>query len=203
MISQSFFTAKDIFIPLSHLNSYDGVVNALALIFAYFFIITGWIGWYKSISKNPHGEGRLGIARFGTDLFIMFLFYYLLSLSSPANKNSYGDTFLWVLPIIYGTYLLWDGIKYFEYKHEKSLERKNRKARSLTTIIFFLIFSCQSVFYYYAISNLQDLKWQGTTTWDPAFIFSSIILTAVYRRRKWLVKRKRKDGRTHRSNSRA
>jgi hypothetical protein len=203
LISQSFFTAKDVFIPLSNLKTYDGFVNALALIFAYFFIITGWIGWYKSISKNPHGEGRLGIARFGTDLFIMFLFYYLLSLASPTKMETYGDTFVWVLPIIYGVYFLWDGLKYFEYKHELVPERRNRKNRSLITFLFFSAFVIQSVVYVHVMKNLHDLNWSGNTAWNPIFIIFSFTLTAFYRRRKWLVKHKRRNKRTKRSNSKA
>lgn len=184
LIGQSFFMAKDVFIPISKLNSFDGAVNASALFFAYFFIITGWIGWNKSISENPHTEGRLGVFRFSIDLFILFITYYLLSLANPLNNETYGITFIWLLPLIFGFYLLWDIIKYFEYRKIKKSKNKIRKTRLFITVIFLGFFLILSYLYSYAVTT-QNFEWNGNSLLTLISIFGSFGLTVLYRRRKW------------------
>ena len=193
LIGQSFFMAKDVFIPISKLNSFDGIVNASALFFAYFFIITGWIGWNRSISDNPHREGRLGVLRFSIDLFILFITYYLLTLANPLNNETYSITFIWLLPSIFGCYLLWDIVKYFEYRNIKKSKKKTRKTRLFITVIFLVFFIILSNIYSYAVTT-QNFEGSGNSLLTLMFIFSSFGLTALYRRRKWWGKEKAKTG---------
>jgi hypothetical protein len=91
IIGQSFVKSTTILIPFNRLSTYDGFENAFMLILVYFFIVTGWIGYFKSIMRKPHKETKIGTARFGTDLFILYIFYYMLNLVS--NKKDHGDIY--------------------------------------------------------------------------------------------------------------
>ncbi|MGB7952647.1 MAG: hypothetical protein WCF23_01595, partial [Candidatus Nitrosopolaris sp.] len=79
IIGQSFVKSTTILIPFNRLSTYDGFENAFMLILVYFFIVTSWIGYFRSIIKKPHTETKIGTARFGTDLFILYMFYYMLN----------------------------------------------------------------------------------------------------------------------------
>jgi hypothetical protein len=53
VVAQGFFIATNIFIPLSNLYTYDGFLSALGLVYAYFFLASSWIGFYKSVVDYP------------------------------------------------------------------------------------------------------------------------------------------------------
>ncbi|MGI0102857.1 MAG: hypothetical protein ACREA7_09735 [Nitrosotalea sp.] len=192
IIAQTYVIVTDIFLPIDKLDTYDGVVSAFALGLAYFVIISGWIGYFKSIKRDPH-KGRAGNARFAVDLIILFLFYYLLTLADPTNKADYWYTFVWVFPVIFAAYLAWDCLKYHEYIHEHASEKNYRKGRLKITIVFFAIFLVQAFAYYFATNYHPDLIWQGHVAWNLIFIPSSILFTYLYRRRKWKTGNKRKS----------
>jgi len=201
IIAQTYSIVSDIFIPLNKLDTYDGAVNAIALGFAYFVIISGWIGYFKSIKRDPH-KGKAGNARFAIDLVILFVFYYLLSLANPINKASYWYTFVWVLPLLFALFLAWDCLKYHEYIHERASEKNYRKERLKITIVYFSIFLIQAVLYYFAIADHPDLTWQGHVAWNLIFIPSSFLFIYLYRRRKWKTGNKaRGANRTKKANN--
>ena len=184
VIAQSYFIANKILIPVQNIQTYEGVVSVYGLLLAYFVIISGWLGHFNSIKRNPH-KGRLGNARFVIDLWIVFLAFYLLSLTDKENVESYADTFILVLPIIFGSYFVWDIIKYFEYNSDPESEKKYMNRRTKITSVFLGIFILQSFLYQHAISNLQNLNWDGIIAWDPVFISTSIASIFVYRLVKW------------------
>jgi hypothetical protein len=120
VVGLSFDMSSLIVIPLEKIS--DHLTNAFVLLLGYTLLISSWFGYYSSIKKHPH-RGKLGFFRFIIDIFSLFLFYYLLALSKvtleKANTAFINDVFL-TLPIIYGTYFIWDIVKYFEYKKKKS-----------------------------------------------------------------------------------
>jgi len=97
IIGQSFVKSTTVLIPFNRLFTYDGFENAFMLVLVYFFIITSWIGYFQSIIRKPHTETKIGTARFGTDLFILYVFYYILNL---VDKGAHGDLFVWAFPLI-------------------------------------------------------------------------------------------------------
>ncbi len=78
VIAQSFLISSDIFIPFDKvITTLDGAENAFMLLVAYFFILSGWVNYYKAITILPHREKesgqatRIGTARFCVDyLFV-------------------------------------------------------------------------------------------------------------------------------------
>jgi len=189
IISQSFSLASVIFVPIENLFSFEGFLKGFALFLAYTIVITGWVGWSKSIIRNPHSENVLGNFRFVTDLFILFWFYYLINLTNPEKINAYGETFVWVLPVIFGSYIMWDMLKYFEYKSDTPEEIKHRKKRLKITIYFWIAFVAQGVLYSYAVNFQPFLKWGENSAWNIIFISASFALIIAYRWKKWVVPR--------------
>lgn len=194
VLIQSFPLATQIFTPLSNLTNYFNIVNAMAILFVYFFIITSWIGYFKSIQSKQHSEKKSGLARFGIDIFIIYLYYYLVQVLIHNEVNSvdqianYSEIFLWILPIIVGAFVLWDGIKWLEHRPD-SEERANRFNRMLITWLFFGGIILQSILYYYS-QYTKQLKLGDIVIWDILFFIISFLMTFFYRKRKWLVKEK-------------
>jgi hypothetical protein len=187
VIISSFDIATHLFVPLSNLLEYVNFERSLALIFVYFFIITGWIGYFKSITHKEHTETKLGIARFGLDLIIVYLYYYLVTL---VVNNNYGDIFNWGLPTIVGLYVLWDILKWFEYRNDlnSETEKASRINRTLITAILLAGVLIQSYIHYYIISIIPSLLFGKIIVWEFMFIVTSIVMVLLYRRRKWLVR---------------
>jgi hypothetical protein len=193
VIGQSFLISTSILIPFSNLTTYDGFENAFMLILAYFFIISSWIGYFISITKHPHNtKTKLGTARFATDLFILYLFYYLVSLI-PNNKY-HSDIFVWAFPIIFGTFLFWDILKYLEYRKDTKKEKEDRRNRLVITAIFLAVFLVQAYIYVQMISMSASLKYDGNVVWNTVFTVTSFISVAVYRFRKAKYMKKGKKG---------
>lgn len=178
--------ATNLFVPLSNLLDYSTFERASALIFVYFFIITGWIGYHKSIKHKEHSETKLGTVRFGLDLFILYFYYYLLTLTE--NQNKYSDIFNWGLPVIVGLYLLWDVMKWFEYRNHAKIEKDSRINRVVITAILLAGVIVQAYIHYYIIDMLPPLAFGKSDIWEFLFIVSSFLMAFFYRRRKWLVK---------------
>lgn len=202
IIGQSFFIASSVFVPIDNVFNFIGFENGYALFLAYVISITGWVGWARSISKLPHSENALGNFRFITDLIIMFLYYYLLSLANPDKIHRYGETFIWVFPAIFGAYIVWDILKYFEYKCDAQKAIKDRKRRLWITVGFFIVFVIQSFIFQYVTTDQQFLKWDGNVLWIEIFISSSFVMTIGYRWLKWKIPiaRRRRGNRRRKNN---
>jgi hypothetical protein len=141
VIGLGFQQSSGIFIPFSNLLGPDGFVKAFALLFAYFVVITSWIGHYKSSARWKYGENKSGILRFTVSIFILYLYYYLVilvnTLTKLETKEHYEATFVYVLPAIFISYLLYDIIKNREHRHERGKkEKEDRRYRLMITVLF-------------------------------------------------------------------
>lgn len=192
IITLSFEIAAKVFIPLdTPFQSYDSFLRSSALVLSYFFIISGWIGYTKSIAKRPHRESQLGNARFVIDLVILFLAFYLLSLTEPERFESFVsvfNTFIWIFPISFMAYIIWDALKYFEYR-TSSEERQTSISRwRVTGYAFALLLVQATVYSNLAISDYYErLTWDNQSISEFPFIITSTVIIFLYRRRKWPV----------------
>ncbi|MGH2613454.1 MAG: hypothetical protein ACRDFB_10470 [Rhabdochlamydiaceae bacterium] len=185
VIAQGFLIASNIFIPLSNLYSFNGAVSALGLVFAYFFLASSWIGFYKSVSDYPHKENKKGIARYAIAILITFLIYNMISLTDPKNSASIEEIF-WVIPLIFFVLMINHAIKYREYVDEVNRQDKKQVQNIIyQTAGFLIIFIVQAVVYWVLNYYVPDLKWYSHTTWVPVFILSSLLLTLWYRYLTW------------------
>ena len=138
IIGQSFLQLDSLFFNINKIFDPHNLVDLGALFLAYFITIIGWIGYHKSITIRPH-IGKWGNMRFAVDLFIVFLVYYLIRLAKPDGTVTYGYTFLWLMPILFFTYLLWDGVKFFEYKNQQEENRVELSRLGVTASFGFVV----------------------------------------------------------------
>lgn len=192
IITISFGIATRVVIPINVIwSSYDGVERSFALLVAYTIIISGWVGYSKSISVRPHSDNRLGTARFVVDLVVLFLIFYLITLTDPSKFPKFGvvfPTFLWTITIMFVAYLVWDVLKYFEYRHTKE-EKRTSLNRGRKTVYYLILILAVSVSYTSFLAPYYNmLRWNGIIIWDVIFIFLFVLVIVVfYRKSKWIV----------------
>ncbi|MGD9534836.1 MAG: hypothetical protein AB7V56_13845 [Candidatus Nitrosocosmicus sp.] len=181
VIGLGFEVSNSIVIPIEKIPEHWN--NALVLFLGYSLLVSSWIGYYLSIRKHSH-KGKLGFFRFIIDIFVVYIFYYLIYLSKvaldPNNRQYLDDVFL-ILPLIYGVYLVWDIIKYYEHKKksQSKIERTDKISRIGITIDYLLIFVIISIFYYaIPVSDHLEIK-------QSIFVIAAIIFIMKYRYAKW------------------
>jgi len=185
IIALSFDVAKDLFIPIQHFwATYENFENGVALLLVYVVIISGWIGWTKSIIDKPHKLNVYGNSRFVLDLFLGFLSFYLIQLAKPEYFQEFNQVFIWVMPGIFITYMIWDSIKYREYNlKDKAREiQTNRITKTLYGLIIVLIIS---LFYSNLLTRGVTVIVDGNNYLDLIFMIMSIALVLFYRNSKW------------------
>lgn len=187
VIAQSFQVSTNVFIPFDKvITTYDGLENAFTLLLAYFFILSGWVNYYKSITITPHTEGkygnetRIGTSRFCVDLLIIFLYNYLINL--VPTKTYHGTIFVYVFPFIFICFLIWDLLRFFEYRNIAKTEHRKgeRKSRLIVTGIFLLIIGIQA--YFYSIPKQPLYIAEGIVVWNFVFTITTLGIVIVYRR---------------------
>lgn len=186
VIGLSFQTSSQIIVPIQVLN--DNPVSAGILILGYGIIFSGWIGYFLSVKENKH-RGIKGCIRFILDALTLFNFYYIISLAKPINEDHQKDVFLYLLPLMFGIYLAWDIIKYFEHKKKNQTkeEQKDRIHRIRITGDYLLWFLVLSIIYYQFLSYDENLE-----SINLIFIIVSGILVILYRIAKYLDTRSQK-----------
>jgi len=185
IIGQSFLSLDPLLKSVRYIFEPHNMIDLGAVSFAYFVVIFGWIQHHKSIVHKPH-VGKLGNARYGVDLIILFLTYYLLRLSRPNSEVAYGEVFLWVLPTIFFFYSVWDCLKYIEYY---SIPKKRvSRSRIIITVVFGYAYIMMGYLYYADVSSLEINNqnfWSNKTIVDSWYIGVSFLMMLFYRYRKW------------------
>ena len=176
VIAHSFAIASGLLIPLNDVFTSEKIIQTLALFLAYIIIISSWIGYTRSISVKPHKDTSTGAMRFFIDLVILFEYFYLLQLS----QTEYFDTQIHlIILVIFGTYMVWDAVKYFE--HTGKGARNTTKSRGRKTLFCFIL--CMMITFLYEIgAGFKDP--QSNLIW---FIGTYGSLIIMYRMSKWNV----------------
>ncbi|HEY7733301.1 MAG TPA: hypothetical protein VIB07_00750 [Nitrososphaera sp.] len=185
ILGQSFFNSASVLVPASNfvLNE-KAFLKSYELILIYFIIVTSWIGYFKSTEKTVYSGGRLGIARFGTDFLILFLYYYLVILVTHESGTP-GELFSNGLAAVFGAYLLWDILKYRELPEEQR-KADNRTTGMITTLIWFGEFVAMALTYY-AITHFYSPPLTDVQILYADSICTTIAIALVtwYRIVKW------------------
>ena len=176
-----FFSSNGTFITNS-----DLVMPTIELIFVYFIIISGWVGYARSMVKWQHKNSKLGATRFILDLMILFCYFGLLSLTNVSDDltstNEFKDQFLYWILTIFTLFIVWDIVKFFEHKGKYRICDRLvwSGIKTVSTFILLLIFSLileSSKDFEYGIINEQN-------TYNLIFI-STFIVVIGYRWIKW------------------
>jgi NhaP-type Na+/H+ or K+/H+ antiporter len=112
---------------------------------------------------------------------------------AEENIQYYDDTLLYILPSIFGIYLVYDGLKNWEYRKEAKSKKKDIVYRTIITVVFLSGFIGSAVVYYHLTVNESFMSIDDETMLliRPLFIIISIILVALYRFKKWHITRER------------
>lgn len=193
MLTSSFDIARDAIIPFSNIKTCDDYVHVFAIVFVYMVLISGWVGYTKSISVRHHTNTGLGNTRFVLDLCIAFFTFYAINLTNNSDKykiytTHYGELFLYILPIIFGLYVVWDIVKYYEYKklvNNNNGENTINSNRLFISGISFIVICIQSIIFY--LVDLIFISSINVTLIYLSFTISSFIIVIKYRSAKWKV----------------
>jgi hypothetical protein len=184
IVGASFLSIEGVFVPFWNIFfDLHQAVNAAGIALAYFIVITGWVGYHRSVTIRPH-LGNLGMLRYGIDLLILFFWYYIVTTAPPDSPTRYGELFLWVLPTVFTLYLIWDVVKYFEYSRQPEDERVNPK-RMRSTLNAWVGFAAMSLIYHamnlYHLHLFNLTYWDNKTSIDWIFIAATFVITFLYR----------------------
>ena len=197
IVASSFDQAFHILIPLDKVFAdISSLALAASLLFSYIVIITGWVGYARSMSIQPHKDNHKDSFRFLIDLIILFEYFYLLQLTTTEKFIS---EFHIVLPIIFITYFIWDAVKYFEYSGKMvriSIKSRMRKTAMCTV-------PCMVPAFGYHLTLTTDVFLQFVDRHYTLLLYAALMLAvvALYRLWKWNV-RWRKQPTKMQSNNR-
>lgn len=180
VIAQSFTIAGQIFIPITNLYNYEGLISAIALIFVYFFVVAGWYGFFKSVRLFPHKRvSKITLARYGCAFFNTFILYYMITLTARINVDYL--TLFWLIPLYLSIIIVVHFLKSIELtKGLKGIESKLKKI-IIMTFIFCGIFIGLAVLYGYLSSTVTNLKWDSQQAWTPIFLILAFFFSGWYR----------------------
>lgn len=185
VIAISFDISRTLVVPAWNIP--DHLVNTGLLILSYFIIVTSWIGYYMTTRKDSYNSLR-GIGRFTVDLFIIYIFYYLVGISEIRNSRYIPDVFIFVLPLLFCSYFIWDKLRIWEYKDTKEDEDKKneREEDKKITKAFLTVFLAIDLLYFVAalMTQFNTFGFYASIR-DGIFIIAALLLTFQYRRVKW------------------
>jgi hypothetical protein len=196
IIGLSFAQLNDLITPFEKLFQNWFLISGVG--FVYYIIISGWIGYHNSIQLQPHW-GRYGTGRYIIDLAIVLVVYNLLLVSNPnsftmhwendtqivSNQSKpimYWEIFIYLIPLLFTFYTIWDAIKFFEFR-KRYYPMTGTTCGLKITFIFgmltILIASTYLLFIYYDM--WQPYVSPTRTTLDFGFILVYIGHIGLYR----------------------
>ena len=101
VLAHSFLLASEILVPISVAFQPENHMSVTTLLFSYVLIISGWIGYSRSVSYRPYKDTAWGAMRFVFDIIILFEYFYLVGISVEQP-----DVFPFVVVVIAATYLI-------------------------------------------------------------------------------------------------
>ena len=185
VIGHSFIMASDVIIPIQTLVDSTYHKPASTLMFSYILIVSGWIGYSRSISIRPHRDTALGAMRFVFDLIILFEYFYLLQIAYTGPI----EDFPLVVVVIFLTYLLSDTVKCYEYPPRTRARIKQRMKITIGTlvVVFVAVGTC------YDNTHADVALALGMDAHILSIVIFSV-LVILYRSLKWnLTQRRRRQ----------
>lgn len=199
MIATSYDTATHVFInpETPFLSNTDSIVTSFEMLLAYVAIISGWVGYSRSMIKWPHKNTKAGALRFSLDIAILFCYFGLITSAQPQNE--FQNHFLSWISTLFVLFVLWDLLKIKEHYEKNETKRNSALLRSFFKTCVFLIIFAFGVPFAFALSSENK-----TDIIDDDMIYMgvmslTIFLLLLYRYVKWSISLARKSGRSDRN----
>ena len=178
VIALSIDASKTILIPFYSIPANS--LNAIILVYGYFFVITGWIE-YHFLTQKFNGINRAILPTFVIEIGILFLFYYVI-IAGSENGAGYliPDVYLFVAPLIFLLLTLRDMYNAGNYKIENLVGYRNLSRN-------FLFISIIVSLSYLAETYATGFQSFGMSAFYRALIFALLTLTliVIYRILRW------------------
>ncbi|HYY86478.1 MAG TPA: hypothetical protein VE594_05175 [Nitrososphaeraceae archaeon] len=178
VIALSIDASKTILIPFYSIPV--NFLNAIILVYGYFFIITGWIE-YHFLTQKFNGINRAILPTFVIEIGILFLFYYVI-IAGSENGAGYliPDVYLFVTPLIFLLLTLRDMYNTSNYKIENLVRYRNMSRN-------FLFISIIVSLSYLAETYATGFQSFGMSAFyrDLIFAFLTLTLIVIYRILRW------------------
>ena len=186
VIALSYETAIPVFMnsDVPFLSSFDSIMPGVELFVAYVVIISGWIGYSRSMVRWPHKDNKVGALRFSFDIAILFCYFGLII--SNQHPDGFRTYFLqWILAI-FVMFIIWDFLKIIEH-YEKNERNRNVGLfrRFVITIFFTISFLLISGVFTYLIENPFEIA-----NYDISYLIilvATAFLALAYRYMKWRI----------------
>jgi len=108
--------------------------ETLLIFVTYATVLMSLIGFSIAVKNRFHKK----IWRFGIDVFLLYLYFQLV-----YSLQFSFDYFLWIFPMIFGSYVVWQVLEYYEWKstdNEKPYTHKEFKWVFGGTFFFTIVF---------------------------------------------------------------
>ena len=209
IIANSYEVAAEVFLrpEVPIYSSLESILPAMELVVAYTAIISGWIGYSRSMIKWPQKDTKYGTIRFFIDLIVLFCYFGLIDAADPES-GPFKEQFLSWMVMLFVLFMVWDGFKWQDHKSRSSGTRskttQNEKRRRYTTpndkrlrksavltVLFLIVFAIPLVTDW----QVDDIWKDNQDTLYAAALLLTIALLLAYRYLKWpLGERKRRRG---------
>jgi hypothetical protein len=145
-------------------------LQASGVFLAYLTVVSSWVGYHVSIKNSPIDvEKRAGFFRFILDILLLTLYWLLL-----INFQSLAFQ-LYLLVLIFLTFVLWDQLKAREYK-SKNIDSQRRRG---VTTLWFLVFLAIYALYVSGFPDTLSIGWR-----DAMFLVAAAVSLILYRLNK-------------------
>lgn len=161
----------------------DPFLVALELTVAYVSIISGWLGYARSVHKWPHRDTKFGMLRFITDIAILFCYFGLIEAADPA-RDVFRDQFMAWICAIFVLYFFSDVFKRQDHKSKTHKDRNRRLNWSLSLTLIFLGISAAL---YAFNAHVRGLWGTNDGALYMMILMSAIAILLLYRLPKWKV----------------
>ena len=107
------------------------------LFLAYLTIILSWIGYHRSIKRNPIRLEKIwGWGRFFVDIFLLITYFVMV-----VSYHNFRRELL-LLALIFVLFFAWD-----QFKRKERPETEDSRARRGVTVLWFFVFLILALFY--------------------------------------------------------
>ena len=185
VIATSYDTATLVFVNpnMPFLSSPESLIFGLEMLLAYVAIVSGWVGYSRSMIKWPHSNTRAGSLRFSLDIAILFCYFSLITSASP--QNVFREYFLEWLVALFALFTLWDILKISEHRERNQLQRNRSLSISFVkTVLFFVLF----ILIFFTEPHISEWSSQTNGMDNIVYIIVLVIVILIllfYRYVKW------------------
>lgn len=186
IIASSYESATDVFVNSEKpfLADPSSAILGFELLLAYTAVVSGWVGYSRSMIKWPHTNTKSGAFRFCLDIAILFCYFGLIASASP-ERDFQGYFLPWIIAL-FVLFAVWDILKLKEYHKKREKRTKWALERSLGKTVALLVLFVLVLYAFVSITESQIRIIDEHVTYS-LFLALTMFLILMYRYWKWSI----------------